>query len=223
MNKQYLFIWISAALCLTPAKVAAQSLDGYTAGAGQHGYQNGQTIDGLQTGPTNQRIYQTMLQGASGPLSAQAPVLAPNSVNPAAIGQQSYSLGFPTLNPAPYTGAYRSGAPGAILPPVSTSSVDINIVDTSEFGPDGFNSPESSAAGGSGGQAGDGSSSSAPPNLPPGWTGVNCHGVYAGAIPPGGTVLAFWQGAYGFAGDAAQQQALAQEGQWLIQNGEVGP
>lgn len=108
------------------------------------------------------------------------------------------------------TGGNRAGL---FLPPVSTSSVDINICDESS----------GTGRGGDGGGGSGNSSAEAPPALPPGWAGVMCHGVYAGAIPPGGTVEAFWRGEYGFAGDEAQQAALLREGQWLFENGQIVP
>ena len=221
LSTLYLSIGTAAALLMTPIGAMAQSSTQSTAGSGLPGYSTQRTGQGTakRTFTTNTRRYQAMLQPAG------AAVLSPSTVNPAPIGQQSYSLGFPTLAPMPFTGAYRTGAPNAILPPTATSSVDINIVDdggeiTSFGGPGGGGGCGGNGCGGGSGGPGDGSSGP-PPDLPPGWSGVMCHGVYAGAIPPGGTVLAFWQGAYGFAGDAAQQAALAQEGQWLIQNGEL--
>lgn len=110
------------------------------------------------------------------------------------------------------------------LPVVSTGSVDLNICDMPFIRSNGGNG----AFGGAGGTGttdgssnGGSSGSQAPPNLPPGWAGVMCHGVYAGAIPPGGNIVDFWNGAYGFAGDAQQQAALLQEGQWLKDNGQL--
>lgn len=108
------------------------------------------------------------------------------------------------------------------LPVVSTGSVDFNTCDMpflrSNGGNGAFSSGGPSGAGGS--AAGNGSSGQAPA-LPPGWAGVMCHGVYAGAIPPGGNIVDFWHGAYGFAGDAQQQAALLEEGKWLEANGQL--
>ena len=111
------------------------------------------------------------------------------------------------------------------LPVVSTGSVDFNTVDLpfirSNGGQGAFPSGSASAgAVGGSGTAGNGSSQ-IPPDLPPGYAGVMCHGVYAGAIPPGGNIVDFWKGAYGFAGDAQQQAALLEEGKWLAANGQL--
>ena len=143
-------------------------------------------------------------------------ILAEYSVDNAPIRSGKFDYGFPKTGPAAYRGAYagQSRIVGSNLPQVSTSSVDINTVDLS--------SPFGSSFGGGGGGTG-GSEPQAPPALPPGWTGVMCHGIYAGAIPPGGSVEAFWRGEYGFAGDEAQQAALLREGQWLLANGQIGP
>jgi hypothetical protein len=43
--------------------------------------------------------------------------------------------------PAPYHGAYKSGASGSMLPNVSTGSVDFNTVDTTGIAPAGMRSP----------------------------------------------------------------------------------
>lgn len=136
-------------------------------------------------------------------------------------GSQS-QLGYGTVMRAANPGQYRmrrqavrQNLPGRLLPPVSTSSIDLNICEDSG----GFSGSGGSAGSGSGGGNG---GPDTPPALPPGWAGVMCHGIYAGAIPPGGTVEAFWRGEYGFAGDAEQQAALRREGQWLFENGQVG-
>ncbi|SRR5579885_602164 len=152
---------------------------------------------------------------------ARTNTLAPNSVNMYPIPSGTFDYGFPKTGPSPYlgtSGTSRKTSLGGMLPQTATSSVDLNICDAGTLGGGG-----ASGGGGDGTGGGDGGSGQqAPPDLPPGWAAVMCHGIYAGAIPPGGTVLAFWQGAYGFAGDAAQQAALKQEGEWLIANGEVG-
>jgi hypothetical protein len=145
-------------------------------------------------------------------------ILAENSVDNAPVRSGKFDFGFPKTGPAVYRGAYagQNRSVGSYLPQVSTSSVDINTVDLS--------SPFDTSNGGNGGGGGNGGSGpQAPPALPPGWAGVMCHGIYAGAIPPGGSVEAFWRGEYGFAGDAAQQAALLREGQWLLANGQIGP
>lgn len=144
-------------------------------------------------------------------------ILADYSVDNAPIRSGKFDFGFPKTGPAAYRGAYagQNRIVGSNLPQVSTSSVDINTVDLS--------SPFGSSFGGGGGSGTGGSEPQAPPALPPGWTGVMCHGIYAGAIPPGGSVEAFWRGEYGFAGDEAQQAALLREGQWLLANGQIGP
>jgi hypothetical protein len=149
--------------------------------------------------------------------SAVTNILAENSVDNAPIRSGKFDFGFPKTGPAAYRGAYAGQlrSLGSNLPQVSTSSVDINTCDLS--------SPFAGSFGGGGGPGSGGSEPQAPPALPPGWTGVMCHGIYAGAIPPGGTVEAFWRGEYGFAGDAAQQAALLREGQWLLANGQIGP
>lgn len=117
----------------------------------------------------------------------------------------------------------NQNGPGAPLPAVSTGSVDFNTVDLPFIRSNGGNGAFPSAGGANGaagGTAGNGSSQ-APPALPPGYAGVMCHGVYAGAIPPGGNIVDFWKGAYGFAGDAQQQAALLEEGKWLAANGQL--
>lgn len=164
------------------------------------------------------------IAGVTTPQSLPLPVvetgiLADGSVDPFPIPSGTFDYGFPKTGPDLYRGAYRaqirSNKTGSFLPQVATSSVDINICDAGG----------GSGAGGGGGTGGGSSSggSQGPPALPPGWTGVMCHGIYAGAIPPGGTVEAFWRGEYGFAGDEAQQAALLREGQWLLERGQIGP
>lgn len=150
--------------------------------------------------------------------AVETAILADGSVDPYPIPSGTFDYGFPKTGAELYRGPYRAGIrsnkTGSFLPQVSTSSVDINICDAG-----------GSSGGGGGGNGGSGSSggSQIPPNLPPGWAGVMCHGIYAGAIPPGGTVEAFWRGEYGFAGDEAQQAALLREGQWLLEHGQIGP
>lgn len=111
------------------------------------------------------------------------------------------------------------------LPVVSTGSVDINSVDMPFLRSNGGNGafPQASSSGGTSSNGGSNGSSGSqiPPDLPPGYAAVMCHGTYAGAIPPGGNIEDFWRGAYGFSGDAAQQAALMQEGEWLRQNGQI--
>lgn len=111
------------------------------------------------------------------------------------------------------------------LPVVSTGSVDINSVDMpflrSNGGQGAFPISTYGGAGVDGGSGGTGGGGAGMPALPPGFAGVMCHGVFAGAIPPGGNIEDFWRGAYGFAGDAAQQEALMREGEWLRQNGQI--
>lgn len=118
----------------------------------------------------------------------------------------------------------RAGG-GTPLPVVSTGSVDINSVDMPFLRSSGGNGafPQRNSSGGTSSYSDTvgTSGSQSPPNLPPGYAAVMCHGIYAGAIPPGGNVEDFWQGAYGFAGDAQQQAALKQEGEWLRQNGQI--
>lgn len=111
------------------------------------------------------------------------------------------------------------------LPVVSTGSVDINIVDMpflrSNGGQGAFPQGSYDGTGSSSSNGETGSGSSSVPALPPGYAGVMCHGIFAGAIPPGGNIEDFWRGAYGFAGDAAQQEAMMREGEWLRQNGQI--
>ena len=111
------------------------------------------------------------------------------------------------------------------LPVVSTGSVDINSVDMpflrSNGGQGAFPTSTYGGAGVDGSSGGTGGGGAGMPALPPGFAGVMCHGVFAGAIPPGGNIEDFWRGAYGFAGDAAQQEALMREGEWLRQNGQI--
>lgn len=122
-----------------------------------------------------------------------------------------------------------AGGAGAVsrtpLPVVSTGSVDFNTVDLPFIRSNGGQGAFPSGTGSSGGVGGSGTtgngSSQIPPDLPPGYAGVMCHGVYAGAIPPGGNIVDFWKGAYGFAGDAQQQAALLEEGKWLAANGQL--
>lgn len=106
------------------------------------------------------------------------------------------------------------------LPVVSTGSVDFNSVDMPFIRSAGGSGAFPSGAG-SGSPSGSSASGSQIPALPPGYAAVMCHGIYAGAIPPGGNVSDFWAGAYGFAGDAQQQEALRQEGIWLRENGQL--
>lgn len=162
--------------------------------------------------PTNRRVALSMAESA---------ILADGSVDGSPIPSGKFEYGFPKYGPRAYNGIYNTqkrARANSSLPQVSTSSVDINVCDESSLG-GGGGFDDGSGAGGSGG----GSGSQGPPPLPPGWAGVMCHGVYAGAIPPGGTVEAFWRGEYGFAGDAAQQAALLEEGRWLLENGQIGP
>ena len=107
------------------------------------------------------------------------------------------------------------------LPVVSTGSVDFNTCDMPFLRSNGGNGafPSGGPSGTGGSATGNGSSS--PPPLPPGYAAVMCHGIYAGAIPPGGNIVDFWNGAYGFAGDAQQQAALLEEGKWLRENGQL--
>lgn len=168
--------------------------------------------------PTTQQTWALPTYRAVPVESTVTNILAENSVDNAPIRSGKFDYGFPKTGPAAYRGAYsaQNRIFGSNLPQVSTSSVDINVVDLS--------SPFGSTGGSGGGGAGTGGSEpQAPPELPPGWTGVMCHGIYAGAIPPGGSVEAFWRGEYGFAGDAAQQAALLREGQWLLENEQIGP
>ncbi len=165
--------------------------------------------------PTNRGVALSMAESA---------ILADGSVDGSPIPSGKFDYGFPKNGPRAYNGIYntqRRARANSSLPQVSTSSVDISVCDESGLrssgGGGGFD--DGSGAGGSEG----GSGSQGPPPLPPGWAGVMCHGVYAGAIPPGGTVEAFWRGEYGFAGDAAQQAALLEEGKWLLENGQIGP
>lgn len=186
----------------------------------------GQIASGSATGTYGNVSRPTLSQSVAQPTNRRVPldtvqtgILAENSVDGSPIPSGTFDYGFPKNGPSIYRGAYaagiRSSALGNSLPQVSTSSVDINICDEGSFGSGGQN--------GGGGGGGNGSDSQSPPALPPGWTGVMCHGIYAGAIPPGGTVEAFWRGEYGFAGDAAQQAALLEEGRWLLEHGQIGP
>lgn len=165
------------------------------------------------------------IAGVTTPQSVALPmvetgILADGSVDASPIPSGMFDYGFPKTGPDLYRGAYRSqirsNRTGSLLPQVATSSVDINICDAGGIGGGGPGS-------GTGGGGSTGGGSQSPPALPPGWAGVMCHGIYAGAIPPGGTVEAFWRGEYGFAGDAAQQAALLREGQWLLEHGQIGP
>ena len=111
------------------------------------------------------------------------------------------------------------------LPVVSTGSVDMNTVDMPFLRSNGGNGafPQAGSNNGSSNDGGNSGSSGSQfsPDMPPGYAAVMCHGSYAGAIPPGGNIEDFWRGAYGFSGDAAQQAALMQEGEWLRQNGQI--
>jgi hypothetical protein len=151
-------------------------------------------------------------------LAVQSATLAQNSVDMSAVPSGKFDYGFPKVGAKIYRGLYaQNRLPiGSSLPQVSTSSLDINICDESPNNGIGGPGGGTEGPGGPGGPQG-------PPALPPGWAGVMCHGIYAGAIPPGGTVEAFWRGEYGFAGDAAQQAALLEEGKWLLAHGQIGP
>lgn len=140
---------------------------------------------------------------------------------------QNYSnQGFTPATQATLPNNYLPQAANAILstgrtmlPVVSTGSVDFNTVDLPFIRSNGGQGAFSGGPGGGGG-TGNGSSQ-VPPDLPPGYAAVMCHGIYAGAIPPGGNIVDFWNGAYGFAGDAQQQAALLEEGKWLRENGQL--
>lgn len=178
--------------------------------SGTYGYVSRPTMRQSVALPTNRGVAVPMAQSA---------ILADGSVDGSPITSGKFAYGFSKNGPSAYNGIYNTQkrVRTSSLPQVSTSSVDINTCDPSSMGGGGFD--DGSGNGGSGGGSGDQS----PPPLPPGYTGVMCHGVYAGAIPPGGSVEAFWRGEYGFAGDAAQQAALLEEGKWLLANGEIGP
>ncbi len=139
---------------------------------------------------------------------------------------ESLNQGFTPAAQATLPSNYLPQAANAILssgrtmlPVVSTGSADFNTVDLPFIRSNGGQGAFSGGPGGSGG-TGNGSSQ-VPPNLPPGYAAVMCHGIYAGAIPPGGNIVDFWNGAYGFAGDAQQQAALLEEGKWLRENGQL--
>ncbi len=146
---------------------------------------------------------------------ARATLMAPQSVDMAPVPSASFKYGFAEVGAAPYLGvcSSKSIAPsfGGVLPPCATSSVDINIVD----GPMRSSGGNSIGGGGSGGGGGTGSSGQqGMPSLPPGWIGVqNSHsGAYMGAIPPGGTLEAFFRGEYGI--EPGQEAEAA----WILQN-----
>lgn len=63
------------------------------------------------------------------------------SIGNTPIPSGSFHYGFPELKPEPYTGAYRSGQVGGMLPQVSLGSVDFNTVDTAGIAPAGMRSP----------------------------------------------------------------------------------
>jgi hypothetical protein len=80
------------------------------------------------TGATNSGIVQNSQPNLQ---NSQYGLLAPNSVNGAPFPSGTYTYGFPLTNyvpPGTYQNQYGSYA-GQALPVVSTSSVDINIVD----------------------------------------------------------------------------------------------
>ncbi|MDQ5937182.1 MAG: hypothetical protein QG574_4541 [Cyanobacteriota bacterium erpe_2018_sw_21hr_WHONDRS-SW48-000092_B_bin.40] len=138
----------------------------------------------------------------------------------------SGTAGLPALQDVANLGMSLLSNGGAMpLPVVSTGSVDINSVDMpflrSNGGQGAFPISTYGGAGVDAGSGGTGGGGAGMPALPPGFAGVMCHGVFAGAIPPGGNIEDFWRGAYGFAGDAAQQEALMREGEWLRQNGQI--
>lgn len=145
---------------------------------------------------------------------ARTNLMAPQSVDMAPIPSASFKYGFADSGAAPYRGVCftKTGSPsfGGILPPCATSSVDINIVD----GPTRATGGNSIGAtdGGSGSSSGTGQQGM--PALPPGWIGVqNSHtGAYMGAIPPGGTLEAFFRGEYGI--EPGQEAEAA----WILEH-----
>ena len=154
--------------------------------------------------------------------AASRAALSTNFTSPASLG----ASGVPALQDVANLGMSLLSNGGAMpLPVVSTGSVDINSVDMpflrSNGGQGAFPTSTYGGAGVDRGSGGAGSGGAGMPALPPGFAGVMCHGVFAGAIPPGGNIEDFWRGAYGFAGDAAQQEALMREGEWLRQNGQI--
>lgn len=146
---------------------------------------------------------------------ARTNLMAPQSVDMSPVPSASFNYGFADSGSVPYRGVTfsRSAAPsfGGILPPCATSSVDLNIVDGPTRG-SGGNSI--GGGGGSGGGSPEQPPSTQMPILPPGWIGVqNSHsGAYMGAIPPGGTLEAFFRGEYGI---VPGQEA---EARWILEN-----
>lgn len=145
---------------------------------------------------------------------ARTNLMAPQSVDMAPIPSASFKYGFAEVGAAPYLGvcASKSVVPsvGGVLPPCATSSVDINIVD----GPTRSTGGNSIGISGGSGPGSGSNSQQGMPLLPPGWIGVqNSHtGAYMGAIPPGGTLEAFFRGEYGI--EPGQEAEAA----WILQN-----
>lgn len=112
-----------------PAKAGFDMSEFSTADTGDYGRSSQKTGDGIGQGPGKLTTAKTGKQNQQLQEQAWYGLLAPGTqVGTGSFPSGQWTYGFPATGGGPYQGVC-GGSQGGTLPPTSTSSVDINIVE----------------------------------------------------------------------------------------------